>query len=96
LRPGAITDTDVIFAAAIGASLKPALVTADDTIYAIPSISAAKGTALVVDADVIYQPGIMLFLVPQLVANDDAIAHADVGCGYRRRPAVWRPGTCVQ
>jgi hypothetical protein len=79
LHPGAIVDADTVMASAIGASLKPALVPSDDAIYAIPSISAAKGTALVVDADAVYSFVTTLFVKPSFVSSDDAIPAADVG-----------------
>jgi hypothetical protein len=80
LRPDVLfNDADAIYASAIGASVKPALVPADDTIYPVPSVSAAKGSAFVPSDDAVYAFTTTRFLAPALVANDDAIPAADVG-----------------
>lgn len=79
LRPDAIGDAEAIYAAAIGASLKPSLVPSDDIVPAIPSVAAARGSAFIPADDAVYPLTITLFVQPQRVVDVDAIPAADVG-----------------
>jgi hypothetical protein len=66
-------------AAAIGASVKPSLVAADDLVIPAASISAARGPALVTDIDAVYAFTTTRFVQPGFVSDADTIAAADVG-----------------
>jgi hypothetical protein len=78
VRPGSVTDADSIFAAAIGASLKPALASDSDVIFAASATLTLKPALLAAD-DNTYAFTTTRFLQPQPVQDADSIPAADVG-----------------
>jgi hypothetical protein len=78
-RPPLVSDSDSIKASAIGASVKPNAVPADDVVYAAANISAARGPGFVASDDVVFSFVTTLFVQPNLMSDSDVVPAADVG-----------------